>query len=200
MKEAQEKLEQAKRDDAARKTGRGHQGARTSQGRLGGDSSPVARRRNVADAGDARRPLPQNARSASRSLRRHASGSTKCRRSSATATTKSRAGRLSRKESQIAVEADKALAVLREEGSAVAFPEAVAEMRDDMEQVVARLEPGQSRRRDAGHRKRHHRRARRNDRVAEESAERHGRKGQARASRLPAVANRSRRWSIPWPS
>jgi len=48
-------------------------------------------------------------------------------------------GRLSRKESLIAVEADKALAVLREEGSAVAFPEAVAEMRDDMEQVVARL-------------------------------------------------------------
>jgi hypothetical protein len=49
------------------------------------------------------------------------------------------AGRLSRKESQIAAEADKALAVLREEGSAVAFPEAVAEMRDDMEQVVVRL-------------------------------------------------------------
>ncbi len=49
------------------------------------------------------------------------------------------AGRLSRKESQIAAEADKALAVLREEGSAVAFPEAVTEMREDMEQVVARL-------------------------------------------------------------
>jgi hypothetical protein len=49
------------------------------------------------------------------------------------------AGRLSRKESQIVAEADKALAVLREEGSAVAFPEAVAEMREDMEQVVVRL-------------------------------------------------------------
>ncbi len=49
------------------------------------------------------------------------------------------AGRLSRKQAQIAVEADKALAVLREEGSAVAFPEAVGEMRDDMEQVVGRL-------------------------------------------------------------
>ena len=49
------------------------------------------------------------------------------------------AGRLSRKESQIAAEADKALAVLREEGSAVAFPEAVTEMREDMEQVVVRL-------------------------------------------------------------
>jgi ClpP class serine protease len=49
------------------------------------------------------------------------------------------AGRLSRKESQIAGEADKALAVLREEGTAVAFPEAVTEMRDDMQQVVDRL-------------------------------------------------------------
>lgn len=42
------------------------------------------------------------------------------------------AGRLSRKEAQIAVEADKALDVLREDGSAVAFPEAIIEMRDDM--------------------------------------------------------------------
>ncbi len=42
------------------------------------------------------------------------------------------AGRLSRKESRIAVEADKALDILREEGSAVAFPEAVTEIRDDM--------------------------------------------------------------------
>jgi hypothetical protein len=48
-------------------------------------------------------------------------------------------GRLSRKESTISIEAEKALAVLHEEGSAVAFPEAVAEMRDDMEQVVLRL-------------------------------------------------------------
>ncbi|HTM55515.1 MAG TPA: hypothetical protein VL175_15915, partial [Pirellulales bacterium] len=49
------------------------------------------------------------------------------------------AGRLSRKEAQIAAEADKALAVLREEGSAVAFPEAVVEMREDMLQVTKRL-------------------------------------------------------------
>jgi hypothetical protein len=48
-------------------------------------------------------------------------------------------GRLSRKEAQISAEAEKALVVLREEGSAVAFPEAVMAMRDDMEQVVARL-------------------------------------------------------------
>jgi hypothetical protein len=49
------------------------------------------------------------------------------------------AGRLSRKEAQIVVEADKCLGVLREEGTAVAFPEAVVEMRDDMQQVVERL-------------------------------------------------------------
>lgn len=49
------------------------------------------------------------------------------------------AGRLSRKESQIVVEVDGALAVLHEEGSAVAFPEAVGQMREDMEQVAVRL-------------------------------------------------------------
>ncbi len=49
------------------------------------------------------------------------------------------AGRLSRAEAAIVIEADKCLTLLREEGSAVAFPEAVAEMRDDMQQVVDRL-------------------------------------------------------------
>jgi hypothetical protein len=49
------------------------------------------------------------------------------------------AGRLSRKESQIVAEADKALLVLEEEGSAVAFPAAVMEMREDMQQVATRL-------------------------------------------------------------
>ncbi len=48
-------------------------------------------------------------------------------------------GRLGRKEAEIAGEADRALAVLHEEGSAVAMTEAVGEMRDDMEQIVARL-------------------------------------------------------------
>ena len=49
------------------------------------------------------------------------------------------AGRLSRKEAEILGEADRALALLREEGTAVAMPEAVSELRDDMEQVVVRL-------------------------------------------------------------
>ena len=48
-------------------------------------------------------------------------------------------GRMSRKQAEIVGEADRALNVLREEGSAVAFPEAVGEMREDMEQIVARL-------------------------------------------------------------
>ena len=47
-------------------------------------------------------------------------------------------GRLSGKQSQIVVEVDKVALVLREEGSAVAFPEAVDQMRDDMQQVVQR--------------------------------------------------------------
>jgi hypothetical protein len=46
------------------------------------------------------------------------------------------AARLSRQEKVIAGDADKALILLREEGSSVAFPEAVGQMRDDMEQVA----------------------------------------------------------------
>jgi len=47
--------------------------------------------------------------------------------------------RLSRDESQIVHEVDKALSILHEEGSSVAFPEAVEQMRDDMRQVAQRL-------------------------------------------------------------
>jgi len=49
------------------------------------------------------------------------------------------AGRLSRKQTLIVAEADKALLLLEEEGSAVAFPAAVVEMREDMQQVATRL-------------------------------------------------------------
>jgi hypothetical protein len=49
------------------------------------------------------------------------------------------AGRLSQKEGEIALEAEKALNVLQEEGSAVAFPEAVMGIRDDMFTVRDRL-------------------------------------------------------------
>jgi hypothetical protein len=46
------------------------------------------------------------------------------------------AARLSRQESEIVHEADKALLLLREEGSSVAFPETIEQMRDDMRQVT----------------------------------------------------------------
>ncbi|MGQ9574914.1 MAG: hypothetical protein ACUVUC_06315 [Thermoguttaceae bacterium] len=46
------------------------------------------------------------------------------------------AGQLSRREGEIDLEAEKALVLLREEGSAVAFPEAVAQMRQDVRQVI----------------------------------------------------------------
>ena len=49
------------------------------------------------------------------------------------------AARLSRQESLIVHEADKALVLLHEEGSSVAFPEAIEQMRDDMQQVAERL-------------------------------------------------------------
>ncbi len=49
------------------------------------------------------------------------------------------AGRLSFQERKIAVEAERALELLREEGSSVAFPEAVEQMLEDMIQVTNRL-------------------------------------------------------------
>jgi hypothetical protein len=48
-------------------------------------------------------------------------------------------GRLSRREAAIVDEADKALVILRDEGSATALPEAVEQMRQDMQQVTNRL-------------------------------------------------------------
>ena len=49
------------------------------------------------------------------------------------------AGRLARREQQIIAEVDKASLLLREDGSAVAFPEAVEQLREDMEMIVERL-------------------------------------------------------------
>ena len=49
------------------------------------------------------------------------------------------AGRLGAQELRIVNEAERALLLLREEGSSVAFPEAVAQMRADMEQIAERL-------------------------------------------------------------
>ncbi len=51
-----------------------------------------------------------------------------------------RATQISRDELANALEADKALNLLREEGSSVAFPEAVEQMRDNMLEVTHRLE------------------------------------------------------------
>ena len=50
-----------------------------------------------------------------------------------------RAGRLAGKQSKITLEADKVLLLLKEDGTAVAFPEAVSQMRDDMQQAAERL-------------------------------------------------------------
>ncbi|OHB85733.1 MAG: hypothetical protein A2V98_18275 [Planctomycetes bacterium RBG_16_64_12] len=50
------------------------------------------------------------------------------------------ASRLGRTEAQIVLEADKALALMRDDGTAVAFPEALEQVRQDMRQVVERLD------------------------------------------------------------
>jgi len=49
------------------------------------------------------------------------------------------AGRLSSREAEIVDEAERALLLLREDGTAVAFPEALSQASDDMRQVVDRL-------------------------------------------------------------
>ena len=50
-----------------------------------------------------------------------------------------KAGKLSSEQSSIAIEASRALLLLREDGSSVAFPQTVQEMKLDMEQVASRL-------------------------------------------------------------
>lgn len=52
------------------------------------------------------------------------------------------AARLSREQAGIGVEASKALVLIRDDGSAVAIPEALEQMRDDSSQATARLERG----------------------------------------------------------
>jgi hypothetical protein len=51
-------------------------------------------------------------------------------------------GRLSRKESLIVREADRALVLLREDGTSIAFPEAIEQARDDMQSIANRLRNG----------------------------------------------------------
>ena len=53
------------------------------------------------------------------------------------------ASQLSRDENEIATDAQKALTLLKEEGSSVAFPEAVEQLREDMLTVARRLEDDQ---------------------------------------------------------
>jgi hypothetical protein len=48
-------------------------------------------------------------------------------------------GRLSRRERLIVREADRALVLLREDGTSIAFPESVEQARDDMQQIADRL-------------------------------------------------------------
>ncbi len=50
------------------------------------------------------------------------------------------ASRLATQQRKLVVEADRALSLLQEEGSSIAFPETVSQMRDDMQQVAERLD------------------------------------------------------------
>ena len=52
------------------------------------------------------------------------------------------AGRLGREQEDVTAEADRALVLVRDDGSAVAIPEALGQVRDDSAQVAARLKRG----------------------------------------------------------
>jgi len=54
------------------------------------------------------------------------------------------ASRLSGKEAAIVAEVDKAMVLLQEDGTSVAFPEAVEQLREDMETVMVRLDEGKT--------------------------------------------------------
>ena len=54
-----------------------------------------------------------------------------------------RSAKLSQEERKIVTEADRAIILLAEEGSSVAFPEATQQIRDDMEQIAERLTKSQ---------------------------------------------------------
>ncbi len=132
-------------------------------------------------------------------LEGHVAAGQGARRPSATHNHEIEAGRLSSKEAEIVLEADKALMLLREDGTAVAFPEALGQARQDMQQVVERLARGQGRQDHAGHRGGHHRRAGGNDRGPEEGPKKLEDK-QAAAAARPRASRRTRRWSTCWPS
>ena len=73
-----------------REAGGGHRRTGTGQGRAGGDSPPTPRGGDRADAGDARSPLPQDARKCRRRSTKAPCGSTRCPRPSGPTTTRSR--------------------------------------------------------------------------------------------------------------
>ena len=112
------------------------------------------------------------------------------------------ASKLGFEQGKLAVDADKALLVLREEGSSVAFPETVEMMRDDMQQVADRLSRHSNRS--------HHARGRRGDRsdaggtdcrFAKGTAGLEGQEAAAlRCSRNSRRIRPSVRWSTSWPN
>ena len=134
-------------------------------------------------------------------LRGHRSGSTRCREAERDHDEEIEAARLSREESLIVREADRALVLLREEGSSMAFPETVGLMRDDMQQVAERLAEVKvgSLTQELG--TGHHRSARRNDRRPRQGDQGPRKeKDAARPIARPPASRAIRRWSTSWPS
>ena len=108
--------------------------------------------------------------------------------------------RLSGKEMQIVVEVDKALLVLREDGTTVAFAEAADQMRADMQQVVDRLSQTKVGQVTQGIEQDIISYIGGNDRVVEKSPKGHGKKSAKGQAPKRERRSENRRWSINWPN
>ena len=115
-----------------------HRAIGGSQGQAGRDSPPTAGRRDRAAAGDADARFEKMLQ-----MQLVVNQGTvlldKVPKPQRTYNHQIESSRLSTKENDIIVEVDKALVLLKEDGTAVAMPEAVRQMREDMVQVVHRL-------------------------------------------------------------
>jgi hypothetical protein len=138
MKEAEEKLEQAQREGAADKQEQAKEALRQAKAEL----EQILRQLREEQLARVLAMLEARFRKMLQMQQEVYEGTLRLDRVPAAQRTHNHeieSSRLSNKESQIVVEVDKASLLLREDGSAVAFPEAVDQLRDDTRQVVARL-------------------------------------------------------------
>ncbi len=138
MREAQEKLEQAQREGAAEKQEEAIRELEQAKAAL----EQILRQLREEEIGRTLTLLEARCRKMLQMQREVYEGTVRLDKVPEAERSHSQdieAGRLSSKESEIVLEADKALTLMRDDGTAVAFLEAAGQMREDMQQVVERL-------------------------------------------------------------